>query len=71
HLPVGADNFATVELKSNFLGTARAGTIVCVATPIHLGKATQVWDAVVSDRSTGKKIALFRCTQLLLRPRNK
>ena len=71
HLPVGADNFTTVELKSNFLGTVRAGTIGCVATPVHLGNATQVWDAVVSDRATGRKIALFRCTQMILWPRNK
>jgi uncharacterized protein (TIGR00369 family) len=71
HLPAGADNFTTVELKSNFLGTVRAGTIACVATPVHLGNATQVWDAVVSDRATGKKIALFRCTQMVLWPRNK
>lgn len=70
HLPAGAENFTTVELKTNFLGTVRGGTIVCVATPVHLGKATQVWDAVVSDRTTGKKIALFRCTQMVLWPRN-
>lgn len=69
HLPEGAQNFTTIELKSNFLGTARAGTIVCVATPVHLGNATQVWDAVVTDTVTGKKIALFRCTQLVLWPR--
>lgn len=71
HLPIGADNFTTVELKSNFLGTARAGTIDCVALPVHLGNATQIWDAVVSDRGTGKKLALFRCTQMILWPRNK
>lgn len=71
HLPAGAENFTTIELKSNFLGTARAGTIACAATPVHLGNATQVWDALVSDRATGKKIALFRCTQMVLWPRNK
>lgn len=69
HLPAGADNFTTIELKSNFLGTVRAGTIACVATPVHLGNATQVWDAVVRDRATAKKIALFRCTQMVLWPR--
>jgi uncharacterized protein (TIGR00369 family) len=69
HLPAGADNFTTIELKSNFLGTVRGGTIACVATPVHLGNATQVWDAVVSDRGTDKKIALFRCTQMVLWPR--
>ncbi len=69
HLPEGAENFTTVELKSNFLGTARDGTIACIATPAHLGNTTQVWDAVVSDRATGRKIALFRCTQLVIWPR--
>src|SRR5215208_7458450 len=31
-LPNGANNFTTIELKSNFLGTARDGGIACVAT---------------------------------------
>src|SRR5258708_879006 len=66
HLPKGADNFTTVELKSNFLGTARDGTIVCVATPAHLGRATQVWDAVVTDNASAPHTALFPSTQILL-----
>jgi uncharacterized protein (TIGR00369 family) len=69
HLPKGADNFTTVELKSNFLGTARDGTIACVARPAHLGNTTQVWDAVVSRRVDGRTIALFRCTQMVLWPK--
>jgi 1,4-dihydroxy-2-naphthoyl-CoA hydrolase len=69
HLPAGADNFTTVELKTNFLGTARDGTIDCVATPSHMGNSTQVWDAVVTDRATGRKLALFRCTQFVLWPK--
>jgi uncharacterized protein (TIGR00369 family) len=69
HLPAGAENFTTIELKSNFLGTAREGTLVCVATPVHLGNTTQVWDAMVSDRGRERKIALFRCTQLVLWPK--
>ena len=69
HLPAGADNGPTIARTRNFRGTARAGTIACVATPVHLGNATQVWDAVVRDRATGKKIALFRCTQMVLWPR--
>ena len=44
HLPDGAQNFTTIELKCNFLGTAREGTLACVATPAHLGRTTQVWD---------------------------
>jgi 1,4-dihydroxy-2-naphthoyl-CoA hydrolase len=65
-LPDGAQNFTTIELKSNFLGTARDGAIACVATRLHSGRTTQIWDATVTDESNGKTIALFRCTQLIL-----
>jgi len=68
-LPEGAQSFTTIELKSNFLGTAREGTIVCVATRAHGGRTTQIWDAQVTDESSGKTIALFRCTQLIIYPR--
>lgn len=69
HLPQGASGFTTIELKSNFLGTAREGAIVCRATPLHLGRATQVWDAVVTVEGSGAKLALFRCTQMVLWPK--
>ncbi len=69
NLPVGATGFTTVELKSNHLGTAREGTIAARATPVHLGKTTQVWDAVVTHKETERAIALFRCTQLVLYPK--
>ena len=66
NLPDGATGFATIELKSNHLSTAREGTIECIAVPVHLGRTTQVWDAVVSHKQSGKTIALFRCTQIIL-----
>jgi uncharacterized protein (TIGR00369 family) len=69
-LPSGAENFTTIELKSNFLGTAREGSIACIATRVHNGRTTQVWDAQVTDEVSGKAIALFRCTQLILYPRS-
>ena len=69
HLPEGADNFTTIELKCNFLGTAREGAIACVAKPAHLGKTTQVWDATVTKHGDGRPIALFRCTQMVLWPK--
>ena len=67
-LPEGAQSFTTIELKSNFLNTAREGTIACVATRVHGGRTTQIWDAQVTDESGGKTIALFRCTQLIIYP---
>jgi 1,4-dihydroxy-2-naphthoyl-CoA hydrolase len=68
-LPEGAKGFTTVELKSNFLGTKRKGVIECEAKLIHGGGTTQVWDATVLDGESGKTIALFRCTQMILYPR--
>ena len=65
-LPEGAKGFTTIELKSNFLGTLRDGGVTTVATNAHAGRTTQVWDAVVTNEATGAKIALFRCTQMVL-----
>lgn len=69
NLPEGAHSFTTIELKSNFLGTARDGAIACVAKGVHIGRTTQVWDAVVTHEQSGKTIALFRCTQMILYPK--
>jgi uncharacterized protein (TIGR00369 family) len=68
-LPEGAVGFTTIELKSNFLGTARDGVLACRARLVHGGRTTQVWDAAVTAEATGKTLALFRCTQAVLWPR--
>jgi uncharacterized protein (TIGR00369 family) len=68
NLPEGGVGFTTVELKTNFLRSAQTGTIDCEARLVHGGKTTQLWDATVTDPA-GKTMALFRCTQLILRPR--
>ena len=65
-LPEGAYGFTTVELKTNFLRTTVEGTIECEARLVHGGRTTQVWDATVTAPD-GRQMALFRCTQLLLR----
>jgi 1,4-dihydroxy-2-naphthoyl-CoA hydrolase len=71
NLPEGATGFTTMEIKANFIGTARAGeTIEGRATPVHKGRTTQVWDCVVTNLANVKTIALFRCTQMLLYPRD-
>lgn len=66
-LPADASGFTTLELKSNFFGTARDGVVECVARPVHRGRTTQVWDADVNLEGADKTIARFRCTQLILR----
>ncbi len=65
-LPEGGTGFTTIELKTNFLRSANEGTIACEARLAHGGRTTQLWDATVSDPE-GRPMALFRCTQLVLR----
>jgi uncharacterized protein (TIGR00369 family) len=69
HLPDGATSFTTIELKSNFLGTAIDGTLRADASAAHQGRTTQVWDATITHVDSGKTIALFRCTQMILWPK--
>ncbi|NPV05316.1 MAG: PaaI family thioesterase [Syntrophaceae bacterium] len=66
NLPEGSGGFTTIELKTNFLGTTRDGAILCEGRPAHIGRRTMVWDARVWDETTGRDIALFRCTQMIL-----
>jgi 1,4-dihydroxy-2-naphthoyl-CoA hydrolase len=65
-LPENAAGFTTIELKANFLGTTLEGGVICEARMLHGGRTTQVWDAEVKSETSGKTIALFRCTQMLL-----
>ncbi|RYG01394.1 MAG: PaaI family thioesterase [Caulobacteraceae bacterium] len=68
--PDGCVSFTTLELKANFLGTAKEGeAVACTARLVHGGRTTQVWDAEAVNESNGKTIALFRCTQLLIYPK--
>ena len=63
------ESFTTIELKCNFLGSAREGERVsgrCV--PVHLGRSTHVWDVTVTNDAKDRVIALFRNTQMILRP---
>lgn len=67
--PDGANGFTTAEVKCNFMGTLREGAAVCTAQLLHGGRTTQIWDASVTDEVTGKPMAAFRCTQIILYPR--
>jgi uncharacterized protein (TIGR00369 family) len=70
HWPENAASFTTVESKANFLSSAREDEVVVgLASPLHVGNTTQVWDATVTNESTGRTMAAYRCTQLILYPR--
>jgi 1,4-dihydroxy-2-naphthoyl-CoA hydrolase len=46
----------------NFLSTATSGTVRGVATPVHTGRSTHVWDVDVTSEETGKRVAAGRVT---------
>ena len=66
HLPEDATGFTTIELKSNLFGTATKGSVRCVASCIHSGRTTQIWECEVISEDSKKKLAKFSCTQLIL-----
>ncbi|MCL1915497.1 MAG: PaaI family thioesterase [Desulfovibrionaceae bacterium] len=63
------EKFTTIELKTNHLGTALEGQLLCKATARHAGSSTHVWDADVVVAETRNPIMVFRCTQMVLRSR--
>ena len=65
-LPIEAVGFTTLELKANFLRTARDGVLRCEARALHMGRTTHVWDATVHADDEPAPLAVFRCTQLVL-----
>lgn len=65
-LPESASGFTTLELKTSFVSAVRAGAIVCTARLRHAGSTTQLWEAVIEEEATGKPVAFFACTELLL-----
>jgi len=50
-----------LEINANHLRPKRDGQLTGVATPIHRGRTTQVWDIKISDEND-KLICVSRCT---------
>ena len=66
NLPESAKGTTTIESKTNFVGRAAAGTLVrAIATPIHRGKTTQVWQTRI-ETEDGKLVGVVTQTQLVL-----
>jgi uncharacterized protein (TIGR00369 family) len=66
--PEGARSFTTAEIKCNFIGTATTGSVEIVASLVHSGRTTQLWDAEITSLSSGRRMALVRATQIILYP---
>ena len=58
NLPEDAKGTTTLESKTNFIGGAREGaTVTAIATPVHRGRRTQVWQTrLETDDGVEKRI---------------
>src|SRR6266581_5988368 len=66
NLPDDAKGTTTLESKTNFIGSAKAGTtVVATATPVHRGRRTQVWQTRL-ETEDGRLVALVIQTQMVL-----
>ena len=64
NLPDGAMT-STLESKTNFLRGTPSGKLIGEATPVHVGRTTQVWQTVVTNEA-GKKLAVVTQTQMVM-----
>lgn len=51
-----------LQQTTNFLGTSTFGSVRGVATPIHVGRTTQLWAVDVTHVDSGKLVASGRVT---------
>jgi 1,4-dihydroxy-2-naphthoyl-CoA hydrolase len=66
NLPDDAKGTTTIESKTNFIGGAKEGTnVIAIATPIHRGRRTQVWQTRL-ETEEGKLVAVVTQTQMVL-----
>jgi 1,4-dihydroxy-2-naphthoyl-CoA hydrolase len=56
-----------IEINANHVRAKSDGVVTGTATPIHLGRTTQVWDVRIVDER-GRAVCVSRCT-LAVRPR--
>lgn len=65
---VDESKFRTVglEINANHIKSATKGFVVGVATPIHLGKKTHIWDIRITDQATDSLVCVSRLTVAVL-----
>jgi 1,4-dihydroxy-2-naphthoyl-CoA hydrolase len=54
-------NVVGVEINANHIRAKRDGMVTGTATPIHLGRSTQVWSILIVDEKQ-QTICVSRCT---------
>jgi 1,4-dihydroxy-2-naphthoyl-CoA hydrolase len=55
------DTVVGLEINANHLRAKRDGIVTAVATPLHIGRKTQVWEIKITDEQD-KLVCISRCT---------
>lgn len=58
-----------LEINANHLRARTDGTVTATATPVHVGRSTQVWDIRIVDEAD-RPVCISRCTIAVL-PRSR
>lgn len=58
-----------LEINANHLRSVRDGYVVGRATPIHIGKKTQVWEIKIVNQASGELVCVSRITMAVLEKR--
>jgi 1,4-dihydroxy-2-naphthoyl-CoA hydrolase len=58
-----------LEINANHVHSATGGFVTGVATPLHLGKATHVWDIKIYNEN-GKMVCVSRLTVVIIEKRD-
>lgn len=57
-----------IEINANHIRAVREGTVTAVATPVHRGRSTHVWQVEIRG-AQGKLVCVSRCTLAIVKQR--
>lgn len=57
-----------LEINANHIRAVRAGNVIGIAKPLHIGSQTQVWTCDI-ETEDGKRVCTSRCTLMIIRRR--
>ncbi len=55
-----------IEINANHVGGIRSGWVEGIATPIHLGRTTHIWDIRTRAEQEGRLISVCRLTIMII-----
>ena len=55
-----------LEINANHLRGVRSGWVRGVAAPLHIGRATQVWEIRITEEGTDKLVCISRLTMAVI-----